>query len=141
MEKYRRRLERIQINFCIVLTLALFGGLLILPHIGQVVWTAIIAAVYIRVTLVIARREELLEELQPMREDRERTAWYDVSERRIFLSDSKGTWASGIDARPGPDKHSESRQRALKRAEVVRRLAIEGSRASPDTRKPGFRKD
>jgi hypothetical protein len=141
MAEYRRRLERIQINICMVLTLALFGGLLILPHIGQIIWTAIIAAVYIRVTLVIARREELLEELQPMREDHERTAWYDASERRIFLSDSKGTWAFGIDVRPGPDKDSDPRQRALKRAEAVRRLAIEGSRASPDARKRGFRKD
>jgi hypothetical protein len=86
MEEYRRRFERIQINVCIVLILALFGGLLILPYIGQIIWTAIIAAVYIRVTLVIARREELLEKLQPMCEDDERTAWSDASERAAWQS-------------------------------------------------------
>ena len=43
----------------------LFGGIAILPWIGQVIWIAIIGAAYIRVTLVIARREELLEKLNP----------------------------------------------------------------------------
>jgi hypothetical protein len=38
---------------------------LILPRIGQIIWIAIIAAVYVRLTLVIAKREELLEKLQP----------------------------------------------------------------------------
>ena len=99
MEEYRRRLERIQINICVVLILALFGGLLILPRIGQIIWIATIAAVYIRLSLVIARREELLEEVHLIREDDERIAWYDASERRIFLSDSKGAWALNIDAR------------------------------------------
>jgi putative tryptophan/tyrosine transport system substrate-binding protein len=61
MNEYRRRLERTQITLCVLLILLLFFGLLILPRIGQVVWIAIIAAIYIRVTLVIARREELLE--------------------------------------------------------------------------------
>ena len=61
MNEYRRRLERTQIKFCVLLILLLFTGLLILPRIGQVVWIAIITAIYIRVTLVIARREELLD--------------------------------------------------------------------------------
>jgi hypothetical protein len=56
MNEYRRRLERTQIKFCVLLILLPFTGLLILPRIGQVVWIAIIAAIYIRVTLVIARR-------------------------------------------------------------------------------------
>jgi hypothetical protein len=97
-----------------VLTLALFGGLLILPPIGQIIWLAIIAVVYIRLTLVIARREELLEELHPCREGNERTAWYDASERRIFLSDSKGTWALDIDAASG--QPADPCQRSLKYA-------------------------
>ena len=58
MNEYRRRLERTQITLCVLLILLLFFGLLILPRIGQVVWIAIITAIYVRVTLVIARREE-----------------------------------------------------------------------------------
>jgi hypothetical protein len=65
MDEYRRRLDRTQIKLCALLTALLFIGLLILPRIGQAIWIAIIAAVYIRVTLVIARREELLEEQSP----------------------------------------------------------------------------
>jgi hypothetical protein len=114
MEEYRRRLERIQINICVVLTLALFGGLLILPRIGQIIWIAIIAAVYIRLTLVIARREELLEGLHPMREDDERTARYDASKRRIFLSESKGAWALDVDARAA--QPADPCQPSIKRA-------------------------
>jgi hypothetical protein len=72
MNEYRRRLERTQIRFCVLLILLLFIGLLILPRIGQIVWIAIIAAIYIRVTLVIARREELLEEQGAAREDNPR---------------------------------------------------------------------
>jgi hypothetical protein len=97
MEEYRRRLERIQINICVVLTLALFGGLLILPRIGQIIWIAIIAAVYIRLTLVIAKREELLEKLHPPGENNERSVMYDARERRIIISDSKGSWILGVD--------------------------------------------
>jgi hypothetical protein len=82
MNEYRRRLERTQIKFCVLLILLLFTGLLILPRIGQFVWIAIIAAIYIRVTLVIARREELLEE---------QSATHDARARRIFTSDPKGT--------------------------------------------------
>jgi hypothetical protein len=81
MNEYRRR-QRTQIKFCVLLILLLFIGLLILPRIGQVVWIAIIAAIYIRVTLVIARREELLEE---------QSATHDARARRIFTSDPKGT--------------------------------------------------
>jgi hypothetical protein len=72
MNEYRRRLERTQIKFCVLLILLLFAGLLILPRIGQVVWIAIITAIYIRVTLVIARREELLEEQNAARQDNQR---------------------------------------------------------------------
>jgi hypothetical protein len=72
MNEYRRRLQRTQIKFCVLLILLLFIGLLILPRIGQIVWIAIIAAIYIRVTLVIARREELLEEQGAAREDNPR---------------------------------------------------------------------
>jgi hypothetical protein len=64
MEKYRRRLEHTQIKICVLLLLLLFGGLLILPWIGQVVWIAVIMATYIRLIIVIARKEEVLEELQ-----------------------------------------------------------------------------
>ena len=55
MNEYRRRLERTQIKFCVLLIILLFIGLLILPRLGQIVWIDIIAAIYIRVTLVIAR--------------------------------------------------------------------------------------
>jgi hypothetical protein len=140
MEQYWRRLERTEIKICILLSVLLFGGLLTLPWIGQVIWIVVIMAIYIRVILVIARKHELLEELQPRREDDERTTWYDASERRIFLS-VEGTWASGIDAHPGPVQPANPCRRSLKRAETVRRLAIEGSRAPPDKRKRGFRKD
>ena len=54
MDEYRRRLDRTQIKLCALLTALLFIGLLILPRIGQDICIAIIAAVYIRVTLVIA---------------------------------------------------------------------------------------
>jgi hypothetical protein len=97
MEECRRRLERIQINICVVLTLALFGGLLILPRIGQIIWIAIIAAVYIRLTLVIAKREELLEKLHPPGENNERSVMYDARELRIIISDPKGSWILGVD--------------------------------------------
>ena len=43
MEEYRRRLERTQINFCVLLLVLLFGGVPILPRIGQAIWIAIIA--------------------------------------------------------------------------------------------------
>ena len=87
MNEYRRRLERTQIKFCVLLILLLFTGLLILPRIGQVVWIAIIAAIYIRVTLVIARREELLEEQSAARQDNQR---HDARACRIFIADPKG---------------------------------------------------
>lgn len=77
MDEYRGRLERTEIKICVILILSLFAGVLILPWIGQVIWIAIIFAIYILVTLVIARREELLEKLSPMRESNERSAWYD----------------------------------------------------------------
>ena len=48
MEEYRRRLERTQLKIYAALLVLLFGGLLILPWIGQVIWIAFIMAIYIR---------------------------------------------------------------------------------------------
>jgi hypothetical protein len=96
MEQYRRRLEHTQIKICVLLLVLLFGGLLTLPWIGQVIWIAVIMAIYIRVIFVIARKEELLDELDPRRETK-RAAWYEVRERRIAISDSDRTWVVGGD--------------------------------------------
>jgi hypothetical protein len=62
MEEYRRRLERTQLKIYAALLVLLFGGLLVLPRIGQVIWIAFIMAIYIRLTHVITRKEELLED-------------------------------------------------------------------------------
>jgi hypothetical protein len=48
-----------------------------LPWIGQVIWIAFIMAIYIRLILVITRKEELLEELDPRRETTKCSAWSD----------------------------------------------------------------
>jgi hypothetical protein len=98
MEEYRRRLERIQIKICVVLIFALFIGLLILPRIGQIIWIAIIAAVYIRLTLVIAKREELLEKPNPSHDSNQRSAWYDARKRRIIVQDPGGTLILPVDS-------------------------------------------
>jgi hypothetical protein len=90
MEEYRRRLARTQLKIYAALLVLLFGGIQILPRVGQLIWIAIIMAVYIRVTLVISRKEELLEELHPTRETKERTAWHDERERRVVISDAEG---------------------------------------------------
>ena len=82
---------------CRLTLVLLFGGVLILPRIGQAIWIAVVAAVYIRTTLVIAKREELLEKLNPTRESNKRPAWYDARERRIVISDSDGTWVLRAD--------------------------------------------
>ena len=66
-------------------------------------------AIYIRLTLVIARKEELLEELHPTRETNERAAWYDVRERRIVISDSDGTRVVGVD--PNCDRRTTEMRR------------------------------
>ena len=100
MDEYRRRLDRTQIKLCALLTALLFIGLLILPRIGQAIWIAIVAAVYIRVTLVIARREELLEEQSPAHEGNQRTAWFNARARRT-VSDTKGTRAVRHDPHSG----------------------------------------
>jgi hypothetical protein len=97
MEHYRRRLEKTQIKICVFLLVLLFGGLLTLPWIGQVIWTAVIMAIYIRLIHVIARKEELLEEFQPSRTN-QRTAWYDARERRIVISDSDRTFILDADS-------------------------------------------
>ena len=92
MEEYRRRLERTQIKFCVLLLVLLFGGLLVLPRVGQIIWITVIMAIYIRVIHVIARRQELLDRGHPKHETNERSAWYDARGRRIVFSDSSGTW-------------------------------------------------
>ena len=50
----------------------------------------IIAIAYIRVTLVVARREELLEEQNPAPESNQRSAWLDLGVRRV-VSNTKAT--------------------------------------------------
>jgi hypothetical protein len=55
-------------------------------------------AIYIRLTLVITGKEELLGELHPRRETNERAAWYEVRERRIAIADSDGTWLLDVDS-------------------------------------------
>ena len=110
MEEYRRRLERTQLKICVLLLVLLFGGVLILPRIGQAIWIAIIAAAYIRITLVIAKREELLEKLNPTRESNGRSAWYDARERRIVISDSDGTWVLGVDPNCDRERTEITRQ-------------------------------
>jgi hypothetical protein len=69
MEEYRRRLERTQIEICLLLLVLLFGGLLVLPRVGQFIWVAVIMAIHIRVTHVITRREELIERGRPKHEN------------------------------------------------------------------------
>jgi hypothetical protein len=76
----------------------LFGGLVVLPWIGQCIWIAIIMAIYIRLMLVISRREELLERIDLPSEDTERSVWCDVHERRAVISKSEG--ALILDAGP-----------------------------------------
>jgi hypothetical protein len=49
MEEYRRRLERTQLKIYAALLVLLFGGLLMLPRIGQLIWIVVIMAIYIRV--------------------------------------------------------------------------------------------
>jgi hypothetical protein len=98
MEENRRRLERTQLKIYAALLVLLFGGLLILPWIGQVIWIAFIMAIYIRLIVVITRKEELLEKLHPRRKTK-RTAWYEVRERRSAITDySDGAWPLGVDS-------------------------------------------
>jgi hypothetical protein len=100
MEEYRRRLERTQLKIYAALLVLLFGGLLVLPRIGQVIWIAFIMAIYIRLILVITRKEELLEELDPRRETTKCSAWSDSGQRRVGFSDSDRTWSLRVDANP-----------------------------------------
>lgn len=110
MDEYRRRLERTQNKICVLLLVLLFGGIAILPWIGQVIWLVVIAAVYIRTTLVIARTEELLEKLNPTCESNERSAWYDARQRRIVISNSDGTWVLGVDPNCDRERTEITRQ-------------------------------
>jgi hypothetical protein len=70
----------------------LFGGLPTLLWIGQVIWIAVMSAIYIRVILVITRKEELLEELDPRREPGTRSAWYDSRKCHVVISKPDRTW-------------------------------------------------
>jgi hypothetical protein len=47
------RLEKTQTWIAAGLTIALFGGILVLPYWGQVVWVALIDAAWLRVVIVI----------------------------------------------------------------------------------------
>jgi hypothetical protein len=105
MVEYWRRLERTQIKICVLLLILLFGGLLVLPRIGQIVWIAVIMVIHVRVTHVIARREELLEHHLPKGETHERSAWYDARERRIVVSGSDRSWI--LEADPARMKYTE----------------------------------
>jgi hypothetical protein len=97
MEETWRRLERTQLKIYAALLVLLFGGLLILPWIGQVIWIVFIMAIYIRLTHVITRKEELLEELHPRREPTKCSAWSELGQRRVGIS---GSWALRVDANP-----------------------------------------
>jgi hypothetical protein len=97
MEEYRRRLEHTQLKIYAALLVLLFGGLLILPWIGQVIWIAFIMAIYIRLTHVITRKEELLEELHPRRGPTKCSAWSELGRRRGGISDF---WDLRVDANP-----------------------------------------
>jgi hypothetical protein len=104
MEEYRCRLERTQIEIRLLLLVLLFGGLLVLPPVGQIIWVAAIMAIYTRVTHVIARREELLRG-RPKRETHGWSAWYDARERRIVISGADHTWI--LETGPGRKKCTE----------------------------------
>ena len=54
------RLEKTQTWIAAGLTIALFGGILVLPYWGQVVWVALIGAAWLRVVIVIMRKEKLV---------------------------------------------------------------------------------
>jgi hypothetical protein len=105
MEEYRRRLERTQIKICLLLLVLLFGGLLVLPRVGQIIWVAVTMAIHIRVTHVIARREELLERGRPKHETHGWSAWHDTRARRIVTSGADDTCILETD--PGRKKSTE----------------------------------
>jgi hypothetical protein len=104
MEEYRRRLERMQIKICLLLVVLLFGGLLVPPRVGQIIWIAVIMAIHIRVTHVIARRQELLERGRPKHETHG-WPWYCARDRRIVTSGADDTWILETD--PGRKKGTE----------------------------------
>jgi hypothetical protein len=54
------RLEKTQTWLAAGLTIALFAGLPILPYWGQVVWVALMGAAWLRVVIVIMRKEKLV---------------------------------------------------------------------------------
>ena len=59
------RLEKTQTWLAAGLTIALFAGLLILPYWGQVVWVALMGAAWLRVVIVIMRKEKLVRARHP----------------------------------------------------------------------------
>jgi hypothetical protein len=99
MEEYRRRLERTQIKIwpssaCSPLRWALGASACRTDHL-----VTVIMAIHIRVTHVIARREDLLERGRLKHETHGRTAWYDPRERRIVTSGVDDTWILETDPR------------------------------------------
>ena len=138
MEQYRRRLESTQTKICVLLLVLLFGGLLTLPRIGQVIWIAVVMAIYIRLILVIARKEKLLEELDAGRETTSRSAWYDSRQRHIVISDSEGTWVLGVDANPKKRieiKPTFPQNAALPRRKGRRETTLDHRRTNPRGRR------
>jgi hypothetical protein len=98
VEEYRRRLECTEITVCMFLLYLLFGGLLTLPWIGQVIWLGVISAVHIRVIMVIARREKLLKEAETTLHDsgESRSTRCDP-ERQVVVTDSEAKWVINED--------------------------------------------
>jgi hypothetical protein len=90
MDEYRRRLERTTLPICAFLVILLFGGVLALPRTGQVIWIAVVFATYIRLILVITRREEELEE-SPTHENKRGSAWYAASGSPRTISETRNT--------------------------------------------------
>jgi membrane protein implicated in regulation of membrane protease activity len=82
-----QRLERTDTVLYLGLTIALFAGLLLFPYWGQVVWVALIGAAYIRLTIVIMRRERQLT-LMTEREGGQRTTCDHRGQGHIRVGDS-----------------------------------------------------
>jgi hypothetical protein len=81
-----KRLERTEMMLCLGLTIALFAGLLALPYWGQVVWIILISLAYVRLTVVIMRRERQL--MMTGREGGPRTTRDHSGQSRIGVGDS-----------------------------------------------------
>jgi hypothetical protein len=102
------RLERTDVVLCLGLLIALFAGMLALPYWGQVAWIILISAAYIRLTIVIIRRERLLSSLR---------------DGGLSTTSSNGGQSSiGIGDGPGQDRiTSRDLHAGLKSVRVTRR--------------------